>query len=160
MESLKSNVMLGLLLLLSTTMACNRDRSSISIQKDKPITDLAATTKAGAVAKALGRWELIEVKQGWTAVSKPPIKKTEIVVDDALRIVFFEDGREVSRYKYLLEETPTGLRYSTIEQSGKPSIYLQPDGNFRVTEKRLVVGDTGNDGNDYVFERRSSIGNF
>lgn len=110
-------------------------------------------TVATATHKAVGRWKLATIQSGWTGESRLATQNIELVIDHQLQTSFYEDGKEVLRYQYVLSEFPLGIRYAITKPVGKSSFYLQPAGNFRVTDVQLIIGDTGLDGNDYTFNR-------
>ena len=85
-----------------------------------------------------------------------PAKKVVLVIDEQRQSIVFEDGKETVRFQYILTETNPGiLRYSIHQQSGTSTLFYPPThGNFRVSSKQLIIGDTGVDGNDYFFAKQ------
>lgn len=141
-------LMLSLFFVLTT---CNREAENLS-----PTTSTlpqVATSSSIAIVKSKGRWRLVSVLSGWTKQTSVAVQNIELVIDSQLQATYYEEGKEVSRYQYVLTESPWGIRYSIINQVGKTILSLQREGNFRVSDQQLIVGDTGNDGNDYSFKR-------
>ena len=147
---------LNLTLVLSIFLtACSQETAD----PNSPVATSIQTAIASARVKSEGRWQLVSVLSGWTGKASLPVQTTELVIDNQLRAIYYEDGKEVSRYQYVLTGSPSstgspsGIRYSVINQVGKPTLSFQREGNFRVKDQQLIVGDTGNDGNDYTFRR-------
>ena len=114
-----------------------------------------ATEKATADKKAVGQWHLVGITSGWTGKTSPPSEKVELAIDQQQQGIIYENGKQVLTYQYTLEESNSGIvRYSIIQKTGNSTIFYPPaKGNFRVSTKQLIIGDTGIDGNDYIFER-------
>jgi hypothetical protein len=117
--------------------------------------DEIATKKSIASKKAVGSWLLTGIKSGWTGETSPPTQKVMLVIDNQQQGIIYENEKDVLRFQYTLDENYSGLlRYSIIQQTGTSTIFYPPvRGNFRVSTKQLIIGDTGVDGNDYIFER-------
>lgn len=145
-------LMLGLVFVLSISLiACNREAANPNPVMSVPTQ--TATTSATAMAKSEGRWRLVSILSGWTGKTSVPVQDIELVIDNQLQAIYYEGGKEVSRYQYVLTASTSGIRYSVTNQIGKPTLYLQREGNFRVSDQQLIVGDTGVDGDDYTFRR-------
>ena len=136
-------------------VGCSREEASPNPTLPVSTTpNQIATTSTTVAAKAVGQWQLVTITSGWTGKNSPPVQSIELVIDNQLQAIYYEEGKEVLRYKYLLRETPSGIRYSVTQQTGKATISMQSEGNFRVNNQQLTIGDTGVDGNDYTFERK------
>lgn len=145
-------LMLSLIVVLSISLiACNREASNLN--PTTSMTTQTATTSATAMSKSEGRWRLVSVLSGWTGKTSVPAQTIELVIDSQLQAIYYEDSKEVSRYQYVLTASPLGIRYSVTNQLGKPTLNLQREGNFRVSDQQLIVGDTGVDGDEYTFKR-------
>lgn len=116
--------------------------------------DEIATKKSIASKKAVGSWLLTGITSGWTGETSPPTQKVTLVIDKQQAIIY-ENEKDVLRFQYTLDENYSGLmRYSITQQTGTSTIFYPPvQGNFRVSNKQLIIGDTGVDGNDYIFNR-------
>jgi hypothetical protein len=144
-----SLVILTLLLSANWLTSCNQQQAT-----PNPVVPVPATALTTATAKAVGSWQLVSILSGWTGQSSLPTQNVELAIDDQLLAIYYEEGKEVSRYRYQLKETTSGIRYSVVDQIGKPKFYMQLDGNFRVNDQNLTIGDTGVDGSDYTFKRK------
>lgn len=116
----------------------------------------SVVNESTATRKSIGRWHLSGIKSGWTNIMSTPAKKVVLVIDEQRQSIVFEDGKETVRFQYILTETNPGiLRYSIHQQSGTSTLFYPPThGNFRVSSKQLIIGDTGVDGNDYFFAKQ------
>lgn len=141
------------MLIISATLltSCNKQTDDL-----KPVITAPKTVSALTIAttKAVGRWQLVSVLSGWTGQSSLPTQNIDLVIDDQLQAIYYEEGKEVSRYKYQLKQAESGIRYSVVDQIGRPKFYMQLEGNFRVNDQNLTIGDTGVDGSDYTFKRK------
>ena len=117
--------------------------------------DEIATKKAVADKKAVGRWHLTGIKSGWTGTISLPVQQVNLSIDQQQQGIIYESGTAVIQFHYVLEDnTPGTLRYSINQQTGTSTNFYPPSrGNFRVSSKQLIIGDTGVDGNDYIFEK-------
>jgi hypothetical protein len=119
-----------------------------------PTVPETASVLTIATKKAVGHWKLVSTYSVWTGQNHLPLQNIDLVIDDQLQAIYYEEGKEVARYTYQLKQVGLGIRYSVVNQIGKPEFYMDLQGDFRVGDQNLIVGDTGLDGGDYVFDRK------
>lgn len=125
---------------------------------------VAMHTSADSVAMLMaGRWELVEISNGW-GTNSPPACATELVVNDRKQVKIYLDGVLSDDFTLIITRQWSMIQFRTME-SDKPFFDMKfplrsskhgtryQTGLIRVCEQKMIISDSMADGFAYAFRK-------